>query len=185
MTDLSYSKEKQLRKLTPKQGNKLFPVASRSKLIKELDRVFSLFIRYRDHWQCKKCGKQHEEGTGELQNSHFWSRDDKGTRWDPKNCDAACAKVFQLHQVIHTLPGGQVIRSGGRSMLVSCHGQWEGEKQGAYRDFKLNQLGHAEYSYMEMRARTSTKFSAVDLQLLLDYWNKELERVKAEYHETH
>jgi len=70
-------------------------------------------------------------------------------------------------------------------MLVSCHGQWEGEKQGAYRDFKLNQLGHAEYSYMEMRARTSTKFSAVDLQLLLDYWNKELERVKAEYHETH
>ena len=167
MTDLSCSKEKQLRKLTPKQGNKLFPVASRSKLIKELDRVFSLFIRYRDHWQCKKCGKQHVERTGELQNSHFWSRDDKGTRWDPKNCDAACAKVFKV--------------AGGRTLLVSCHGQWEQEKQGAYRDFKLKQIGHAEYSYMEMRARTSTKFSAVDLQLLLDYWNKELERVRAEY----
>ena len=169
MTDLSYSKEKQLRKLTIKQGHKLFPIASRSKLIKELDRIFSLFIRYRDGWKCKKCGAKHEEGDRDLQNSHFWGRGDYGTRWDPKNCDSACAKVFRM--------------AGGRSLLVSCHGQWEGEKQGAYRDFKLNQIGHAEYQYMEMRARTLTKFSITDLQLLIDYWQKELERVKAEYQE--
>lgn len=73
--------------------------------------------------RCVRCGS-----TKRLTNSHFWPRQHKGTRFDPENCDAVC--------------------------WMPCHKYiWEKEKQGQYRDFKLNQLGVARYQAMEARAR--------------------------------
>jgi hypothetical protein len=34
---------------------------------------------------------------------------------------------------------------------------WEGNKQGAYRDFKLKQLGEKRYKSLEIQAMTPTK----------------------------
>ena len=66
-----------------------------SKLKKELDAVFSLFIRLRDATseglvQCITCGVvKHYKS---MHNSHFQSRRHLATRWNEKNCDVGCVK---------------------------------------------------------------------------------------------
>ena len=82
--------------------------------------------------KCVRCGS-----IKRLTNSHFWARQHKGTRFDPENCDAVC--------------------------WMPCHKyHWEKEKQGAYRDFKINQLGMPRYQAMEARARgTYPQVSAI------------------------
>lgn len=76
----SVRKEKQKRK-------KQF---SRSKLIAECDRVFSLYIRWRDAWKpCCTCGARWEEN---YQAWHFMSRRHYHTRWTEKNCHAQCPR---------------------------------------------------------------------------------------------
>ena len=90
--------------------------------LKRADAEFSRFIRDRDG-KCKRCGT-----TKNLTCSHFWARQHKGTRYDPKNCLAVC--------------------------WMPCHKyHWEKEKQGDYRDFMLKWLGEEEYKTLEARAR--------------------------------
>jgi hypothetical protein len=65
-----------------KQANKVTVKTNRSKLVKELDRVFSLFIRARD----KKSVLS--GSTENLVCSHVFSRVSFSTRWNEKNCYA-------------------------------------------------------------------------------------------------
>ena len=65
-----------------------------SKLKKELDKWFSLYIRLREAneygmCQCFTCGivRHYKEG---MQNGHFQSRKHLTTRWDLKNCQVQC-----------------------------------------------------------------------------------------------
>jgi len=66
-----------------------------SKLKKELDKWFSLYIRLR--WatneglcQCVTCGKvAHYK---EMHNSHFQSRKHLSTRWNEQNCQVGCVR---------------------------------------------------------------------------------------------
>ena len=64
-----------------------------SKLKKELDKYFSLYIRLRDSHnglvQCFTCGvvKHYKKG---MQCGHFQSRRFMATRYDEKNCSAQC-----------------------------------------------------------------------------------------------
>ena len=65
-----------------------------SKLKKELDKWFSLYIRLRDATDegmvhCFTCGKVSNYKTG-MQNGHFQSRKHLATRWDNKNCQVQC-----------------------------------------------------------------------------------------------
>ena len=65
-----------------------------SKLKKELDKWFSLFIRLREATdeglvQCFTCGKVSHYKSG-MQNGHFQSRKHLTTRWDLKNCQVQC-----------------------------------------------------------------------------------------------
>lgn len=66
---------------------------SRSKLIKKLDNVFSLYIRLRyaknEIAQCFTCGKK--DHYKRLQCGHFQSRKHYSTRWDEINCQVQCA----------------------------------------------------------------------------------------------
>jgi hypothetical protein len=66
---------------------------SRSKLIKKLDTVFSLYIRQRysinEISKCFTCGK--EDHYKKLQCGHFQSRRHYSTRWDEINCQVQCA----------------------------------------------------------------------------------------------
>ncbi len=67
---------------------------TRSKLIKKLDKVFSLYIRQRyaknEIAQCFTCGKKNH--WKKLQCGHFQSRKYYSTRWDKINCQVQCAK---------------------------------------------------------------------------------------------
>lgn len=108
------------------------------------DIVFSKAIRERDRWSCQCCGRVFPEGSGQLQNSHFFGRRMESTRFDPENCDALC---------------------------VRCHMIWENEKgvtRGVvdgkyvelarpYRQWKMTRLGQAAFDALQVRAHTPTK----------------------------
>lgn len=64
--------------------------------------------------------------TENLTCSHFWGRGHSSTRYDPENCDTLC--------------------------WMPCHIRVEKEKQGAYRDFKLKQLGARKYVALQRRS---------------------------------
>ena len=73
---------------------------SRSKLIKKLDSIFSIYIRRKDSVNeiatCFTCSKQ--DHYKKLQNGHFQSRRHYSTRWDEVNCQVQCAgcNVFKF-----------------------------------------------------------------------------------------
>ena len=67
-----------------------------SKLKKELDKWFSLYIRLREAneygmCQCFTCGvvRHYKDG---MQNGHFQSRKHLSTRFDEENCQVQCVK---------------------------------------------------------------------------------------------
>jgi len=66
---------------------------TRSKLIKKLDKIFSLYIRQRyaknEIAECFTCGKK--DHYKKLQCGHFQSRKYYSTRWDETNCQVQCA----------------------------------------------------------------------------------------------
>jgi hypothetical protein len=66
---------------------------TRSKLVKKLDTVFSIYIRRKEAVNevatCFTCGKQ--DHWKKLQNGHFQSRKHYSTRWDEVNCQVQCA----------------------------------------------------------------------------------------------
>ena len=65
----------------------------RDKAKKELDEVFSIFIRQRGMneqgiTRCFTCGKF--DYWKKLQCGHYWGRKEIGTRWDEINCQTQC-----------------------------------------------------------------------------------------------
>jgi len=73
-----------------------------SKLKKELDKWFSLYIRLRDATdqgmvECFTCGKVAHYKSG-MQNGHFQSRKNLTTRWDLKNCQVQCVGCNMFKQ---------------------------------------------------------------------------------------
>jgi len=66
---------------------------SRSKLVRKLDKAFSLYIRLKNSRKeiatCFTCGKR--DHYKQLQNGHFMSRKYYSTRWDELNCQVQCA----------------------------------------------------------------------------------------------
>ena len=74
--------------------------ASRSKTVKKLDTIFSIYIRRRfsieDVAECFTCGVQRHYK--ELQCGHFQSRRYYSTRWDKLNCQVQCPKCNIFNQ---------------------------------------------------------------------------------------
>lgn len=91
------------------------------------DTMFSLFIRRRDG-RCMNplCpnGYQYGAEPAYLECSHFWGRGILISRFDPDNCMALC----------HT-----------------CHGNWEYDKQGKYREVMIRTIGYKRYKDLEKR----------------------------------
>ena len=71
-----------------------------SKLKKELDKWFSLYIRLRDAengvTECFTCGKV--DHFKKLQCGHFQSRRHTATRWNEQNCQVQCVKCNMFNQ---------------------------------------------------------------------------------------
>jgi hypothetical protein len=59
-----------------------------SKLKKQADAVFSLWIRNRDGGRCFTCGVQ--KPIKEMQNGHYVSRMHSSLRYDERNCNCQC-----------------------------------------------------------------------------------------------
>lgn len=68
---------------------------SHAKLKKELDAVFSRYIRLRDKGQCYTCPKKGE--IKEMQNGHFIPRQYLSTRYDEVNCHCQCYACNMLY----------------------------------------------------------------------------------------
>jgi hypothetical protein len=127
-----------------------------SKLKKELDKIFSVFIRLRDATdegmvQCFTCGTVKHYKSG-MQNGHFQSRSHLATRFDEHNCQAQCV---------------------GCNMF----------KQGEQYKFGLNldaKYGEGEAEELESLAKSTVKFSSYDYEEKISYYKSAVNKLKKE-----
>ena len=127
-----------------------------SKLKKELDKWFSLFIRLRScnefgMVQCFTCGcvKHYKKG---IQNGHFQSRHFMTTRYDEENCQPQCI---------------------GCNMF----------KQGEQFKFALGldtKYGEGTAEELQVLARRITKFTRVDYEEKISYYKSCVNNLKDE-----
>ena len=90
------------KELYRKNGVKTWDMKSISKLKKELDKWFSLYIRLREATetglcQCFTCGKVGHYKSG-MQNGHFQSRSFLATRFNEYNCQVQCVGCNMFKQ---------------------------------------------------------------------------------------
>jgi len=130
-------------------------VKSISKLKKELDKYFSLYIRLRDATdheglcQCITCGKISHYKKG-IQNGHFQSRRFMATRYDEQNCSSQC---------------------------IACNLYRGGEQ---YR-FALaidSKYGEGTAQELEFLARTIVKFTRSDYEEKISYYKEAVKNLK-------
>lgn len=74
-------------------------------LKKNLDAVFSKFIRYRDKGQCYTC--PHKDDPKRMQNGHFIPRQYLAVRWDEVNCHCQC---YACNMLYNGQPGAYALR---------------------------------------------------------------------------
>jgi len=126
-----------------------------SKLKKELDKWFSLYIRIRESQdglvQCFTCNKVSHYKSG-MQNGHFQSRKHLATRWDEENCQVQCV-------------GCNMFKAG------------EQYKFSIALDAKYGE-GTAEE--LEFLARTIMKVSRIDYEEKIGYYKELVEKLKKE-----
>ena len=78
-----------------KQTRRSVRAKEKKRLIKELDRIFSFYIRTRDGWKCVTCGSTDRES---LQCGHLFSRISYNTRWDERNAYCQCSGCNFRHE---------------------------------------------------------------------------------------
>ena len=127
-----------------------------SKLKKELDKWFSLFIRLRDATdeglvQCFTCGKVSHYKSG-MQNGHFQSRRHHSTRWNEMNCQVQCVKCNMYEQ-------GEQFRFG-----IALEGKY----------------GEGTSEELEFLARTIMKVSRIDYEEKISYYKEAVDKLKKE-----
>lgn len=126
-----------------------------SKLKKELDKFFSLFIRLRfatkeGLCQCVTCGKvAHYK---KMQNGHFQSRRHHATRWNEQNCAVQCVKCNMYEQ--------------GEQFKFSLH------LDGRY--------GEGTAKTLEYLAKQITKISRSDYEDKISYYKDAVKKLKDE-----
>ena len=127
-----------------------------SKLKKELDKWFSLYIRLRDATSegaviCITCGcvKNYKQG---MQNGHFQSRSHLATRFDEQNCQPQCV---------------------GCNMF----------KQGEQYKFSIaldSKYGEGKAQELQFLARTTLKISRVEYEEKISYYKSLVNKLKKE-----
>lgn len=120
----------------------------RKNLIKELDTVFSQFIRLRyaknEIAECVTCGKK--DHWSKLQNGHWASRRHYSTRWDERNCNVQCASC-------------NVFRAGEIYL---------------YTKYLCSQYGDNFPEELYAKSQTNCKFTDVELQDMIDYYKQQV-----------
>ena len=124
-----------------------------SKLKKELDKWFSLFIRLRGSdrlgmVECFTCGniKYYKSG---MQNGHFQSRSNLNTRFDEENCQPQCV---------------------GCNMF----------KQGEQYKFAINldaKYGEGTAEELQIKSKQIVKFTRVDYEEKISYYKTHVDKL--------
>ena len=126
-----------------------------SKLKKELDKFFSLYIRLRDSenglCQCITCSKVSYYKSG-MQNGHFQSRRFMATRYDEQNCSAQC---------------------------VACN-MFRGGEQYRFALAIDAKYGEGTAEELQYKARQIQKFSRVDYEEKISYYKEAVKNLKKE-----
>ena len=127
-----------------------------SKLKKELDKWFSLYVRLRYSenglCQCFTCGKVAHYKKGGMQCGHFQSRKHLTTRWDLKNCQVQCS-------------GCNIFKSG------------EQYKFGLNLDAKY---GEGTSEELEFLSRQTWKITRTEYEDFVFYYKSIVEKLKKE-----
>ncbi len=115
--------------------------------VKELDRVFSIYIRKRHadfagYAICVTCGVS--KPWQEQQCGHYESRGKYGTRWDEKNCNVQCYRCN-----------------------VALKGNYP-----AYSRYLVRKFGASILDELELKASQSPKYTLGELQLLIDQYKR-------------
>mgnify|MGYP003678239876 FL=1 len=125
-----------------------------SKLKKELDKWFSLFIRLREATdeglvQCFTCHKVSHYKSG-MQNGHFQSRKHLATRWDEENCQVQC---------------------------VGCN-MFKAGEQYKFSVALDSKYGEGKAEELEFLARTIMKVSRIDYEEKISYYKDLVDKLK-------
>ena len=91
----------------------------RSWYVKELDRVFSLYIRQSKPPVCVTCGKKDEPKN--LQNGHYYSRGKLPTRWEEDNCWPQCVGCNVFKSGNYTEYALFMLKTLGEARLKELH----------------------------------------------------------------
>ena len=123
-----------------------------SQLKKELDRVYSIYIRTkysRDGLvQCYTCGAVNEIGRTDC--GHFWSRRYGNTRWDEQNTRPQCRK---------------------------CNRYQEGNKP-AFANALVREYGDGILEDLEIRAKAPFKYNRLEIEKYIQEYKTKLRRLK-------
>lgn len=144
------------------------PAHQRRKIKAELHDITSLIIRIKADWTCVKCKRKYPPvisprtglpGQNLMTTSHYWGRGEDGTSWDERNLDAMC---------------------------LFCHQKVENHKheevEGFNYEFYMKQkLGLDGYNLLDYKAHTPTKFTTIELNILLQEKKKELQILLTQY----
>lgn len=148
-------------KLKKKQERKKAKAGlSKSKLRDKLDAIFSKYIRlkYSDkngYCRCISCGKVFP--WNEIQNGHYMSRRYMSTRFSEDNCRPQC---------------------------VACNIFNQGNIQ-MYRRALIKQIGEQRVDLIEVRAKRESKnWSLFEYQTMIDFYQKEVNKLLEEKHLT-
>ena len=127
-----------------------------SKLKKDLDKWFSLYIRLRDATdegmvQCFTCGKVAHYKDG-MQCGHFQSRKHLSTRFDEENCQVQCVK---------------------------CNVYSWGEQYKFALDLD-SKYGEGKAEELQYLARTTVKISRIEYEEKISYYKSLVDKLKKE-----
>lgn len=129
--------------------------ASIKTLKDKLDRVFSIYISLRDcnkegYCKCISCGKV--EHWKNVDCGHYVNRSHMGTRYSERNCNAQCR---------------------------SCNRFDEGNNIGYTRGL-IHKYDIKVLSELEVKKHTQTFMKAFDYEVLIDHYNKEVNKLRVE-----
>jgi hypothetical protein len=121
----------------------------------KLDKVFSLYIRYRDtmpsgYFRCISCGQIKPFAQADC--GHYINRQHMATRFDEMNCNAQCRK---------------------------CNRFDEGNIQG-YRLGLIRKYGEQKVELLELKKNTTKKYSEFEYKALIKYYTVLSNKIKGE-----
>lgn len=126
--------------------------SERSKLIREADRVFSIYIRAKDaiggRATCVTCGGSNWWKL--MHNGHYLSRRIMATRWNQINCNVQCEWCN-----------------------VTLHGNLA-----KYKDYLIQKHGEKVIEYLQDKVRDSHKITNMEIQSIIDTYKTKILELK-------